>query len=102
VRGIPSLVTQLRPDLLFLDWQLTGFDSNATRQRILATLRVQDPALYIIALTNDDGMQSCLRLGAYAFINRAESPDHILATVHQAANRSSILRRDATLPERLQ
>ena len=86
VQSLPLLVSRLRPDLLFLDWQLPGFDTNSARQRIIAHLRSHQPTLSIIALTNDDRNQNCLRLGANALINRAEAPlpERIMATVQQA------------------
>lgn len=86
VQLLPTLVSRLRPDLLFLDWQLPGFDTNSVRQRMIALLRSRQPTLSIIALTNDDPNQNCLLLGANALINRAEAPlpERIMATVQQA------------------
>ena len=93
VQPLPMLVTRLRPDLLFLDWQLPGFDTNSARQRIITLLRTRQPNLSIIALTNDDQNQNCLRLGANALINRAEAPlpERIMATVQQALCQNRLL-----------
>ena len=90
VQSLPSLVAQLNPDLLFLDWQLPGLESNSKRQRVIRSLRARQPNLYIIALTDDDRTQTCLLLGANALINRAEAPvpENILATVKCALCRS--------------
>lgn len=87
IRTLPLFVNRLRPDLLFLDWQLPGLDIDSARQRLLDTMRAIVPHLYIIALTNDDNAKSCLWLGADAFVNKAEPPERILTVLRQVASR---------------
>ena len=87
IRALPLFVSRLRPDLLFLDWQLPGLEINSARQKFMDTLRAIDPNLYIVALTNDDNAVGSLLLGADAFVNKAEPPEQILAVLKQAANR---------------
>lgn len=82
--ALPPLVTRLRPDLLFLDWQLAGLDTNHARRQLLDTLRAIHPSMYIVALTNDDNTSSRQLLGADAYVNKAEPPERILAVLHRA------------------
>ena len=88
LRSLPALIARLHPDLLFLDWQLPGLDTNGARQHLTQVLRASDPQLYIIALTGDDKAQNSVLLGADAFVNRAESPDRILTTVRQVSRKA--------------
>ena len=88
-RSLALLVPRLQPELLFLDWQLPGLDTNSARHHLISRLREDDPRLFIIALTNDDKNAICLRFGADAFVNRAEPPDQLLAVVRQAKSRVS-------------
>ena len=83
---LPLFVARLRPDLLFLDWQLPGLTTNDARHQILDTVHAIDPELYIIALINDDNAEMCIFLGADAYISNAEPPEQILAVLRQAAN----------------
>jgi DNA-binding NarL/FixJ family response regulator len=83
--SLQSTIARVHPDLLFLDWQLPGLDTNGARQRMTQRLHVMHPELFIIALTDDDRTQSCLTLGADALVNRAEPPDRIVTTLRQAA-----------------
>ena len=81
---LTSLMARLRPDLLFLDWQLPGLSTNNMRQQLIQQMRATQPDLFIIALTTDDNAQSVLRWGVDASINKAEPPDQIIAVLHQA------------------
>lgn len=88
--SIPSLrklLGSVHPDLLFLDWQLPGLDTNGARQRLTEELRAHNPQLYIVALTDDNTPQNQPYTSADAVINRAESPDRLLATVRHAVAR---------------
>jgi DNA-binding NarL/FixJ family response regulator len=88
-RVLAQLMTKLRPDLLFLDWQLPGLNTNGSRQQLIQSMRAAQPDLFIIALTTDENAQSCLRWGVDASINKAEPPDRILAVVRQAMSKLS-------------
>ena len=67
-RALALLVPRLQPELLFLDWQLPGLDTNSARHHLITSLRKDDPRLFIIALTNDDKNPVCLRMGADAIV----------------------------------
>jgi DNA-binding NarL/FixJ family response regulator len=86
VHSLPLFVSRLRPDLLFLDWQLSGLEINSVRQKLMNTIRAIDPNLYIVALTNDERAISSNLLSADAFVNRAEPPERILTVLQQAAS----------------
>lgn len=92
IRTLPLIVSRLRPDLLFLDWQLPGLETYGGLQRFLTSMRAIVPHLYIIALTNDDNATSSLLLGADAFVNKAEPPERILTVLRRAASRMVNLR----------
>lgn len=83
-RSLQSIIERLQPDLLFFDWQLPGFDTSRARQRFISNLRETHPQLYIAALTNDDKVKSARQLGADAYVNMAEPPEHVLTIVQQA------------------
>lgn len=88
-RTLAHLMTILRPDLLFLDWKLPGLNTNGYRQQLLQSMRASQPDLFIIALTTDENDEYCRRWGVDASINKAESPDRILAVVRQAMSKLS-------------
>ena len=84
VEALLPLLRRLRPDLLFLDWQLPGADKAGVRQRLLNTLRAIHPSVYIVALTNDDSAFCRKKTpGADAYISRAEPPERLLSVVRQ-------------------
>jgi DNA-binding NarL/FixJ family response regulator len=91
---IKDLIKDLDPDLLFLDWQMPGLESNRARQQLINSVRAVDPDLYIVALTNDEYARSALSFGADAYVNKAESPEKIMSVVHGAAKKRQ--QRNAT------
>lgn len=91
IRALPLAIDRLRPDILFLDWQLPGLDTNSARQQLLDTLRSIHPRMYIVALTTDDTINSLQLLGADAYVNKAEPPERIVAVLRQAMRRMAAL-----------
>jgi DNA-binding NarL/FixJ family response regulator len=87
ISSLPLFVHHLHPDLLFLDWQLSGLDTNGKRRHLIDCLRAIEPNLYIVALTTDDDVTACLMAGADAVVNRAEPPEKALSVLRQAASR---------------
>ncbi len=92
--ALPRSISQLRPDLLFLDWQLPGLETHSARQFLLNKVRAIQPHLYIIALTNDltndhngdhSGSNRQPLLGADAYVSKAEPPERLLTVLRQAA-----------------
>jgi DNA-binding NarL/FixJ family response regulator len=84
---LPTFIRHLCPDLLFLDWQLSGLETNSKRRQLVDSLRAIEPNLYIIALTNDDNVTACLLAGADAVVNLAEPPEKVLSVLQRAASR---------------
>lgn len=65
-----------RPDLLLLDWQLSGIVDASARQRLLHQLRTIQPSLRIVALTTEPiSGQSALIHQVDAFVSKSEPPD---------------------------
>jgi DNA-binding NarL/FixJ family response regulator len=81
-----SSVQRLHPDLLLLDWEMTGLKSADARRQLLAAVRAAVPQVYIIALCGGEtAHRQRLINGADAFVSKAEPPEHLLAAVQQAA-----------------
>jgi DNA-binding NarL/FixJ family response regulator len=97
LRALPPTVNRLRPDLIFLDWQLPGIDTNGARRRLLDALRLLHPHLYIVALINDDNTTSSQLLGADAYVNKAEPPERIASVLRRAVCKMTA--RTGSMPE---
>jgi DNA-binding NarL/FixJ family response regulator len=84
--ALPRVIGQLRPDVLFLDWQLPGIEVNSARQFLLGKIRSIQPHLYVIALTNDyNGNSHQPVFGADAHVSKAEPPERLLTVLRQVA-----------------
>ena len=97
IRALPSMVNRLHPDLLFLDWQLPGLDTNSARQRLLDILHSIHPQMYIVALINDVNSNSRQLLGADAYVNKAEPPERVVTVLRRAMGTTTA--RTGTMPE---
>lgn len=85
-------VQRLHPDLVLLDWEMTGLKSAAARRQLLAAVRAAAPQVYIIALCSGETTYVQRRMnGADAFVSKAEPPEHLLAAVQQAATMHKML-----------
>ncbi|MEW5721283.1 MAG: response regulator transcription factor [Chloroflexota bacterium] len=74
--------TDLSPDVVLLDIQLTGPDGVA----VAAQLRKSAPQAKIIILTaydNDDYIQGALRAGAYAYLLKSSSGETVVEAIRQ-------------------
>jgi DNA-binding NarL/FixJ family response regulator len=75
-------VSESRPDVLLLDWDLTGLGSTSIMQRLLAIRR----NLRVIAMSGrTEGRAAALRQGVRAFICKCEAPDALLSALTHAA-----------------
>lgn len=80
-------VQLLHPDLVLLDWEMTGLKSADARRQLLAAVRAAAPQVYIIALCGGETAHGEQRMnGADAFVSKAEPPERLLAAVQQAAH----------------
>jgi sigma-B regulation protein RsbU (phosphoserine phosphatase) len=67
-----------RPDLLLLDWELPPSGGFA----VLRTLQAAWPQLVVFVLSGRPEVRSeALTAGATDFVSKADSPEHLLATI---------------------
>jgi two-component system response regulator DesR len=67
-----------RPDLLLLDWELPPGGGKV----VLRALRAARPGLIVVVLSGRPEVRSeALEAGATAFVSKADSPEHLLATI---------------------
>lgn len=84
VRDLMCQAEVMRPDLLLLDWELTGRESKKT----LCNLRRVCPGMSVIALSgNEEVRAAALNAGADAFVSKADPPDRLLAAIGEYWNR---------------
>lgn len=90
--NVDLLLASLRlldPDIILLDWEISGMKSLQARRTLLNALRSAAPNLYIIALCNSPVKNDQTMMGgADAFVSRADPPERLLAAVQQATHRS--------------
>jgi DNA-binding NarL/FixJ family response regulator len=100
-RDINSLIQAIKtnlPDLILLDWELPGFGAQGCHQRFIHFLHTKYPTLRIIALSVDSAVKAAsFAVGVDAFVNKAEPPDHLLATLRQI-NQTDLLLSQARPP----
>ena len=82
--------TELVPDVILLDIQLTGADGVA----VASQLRKEQPKSKIVILTaydNDDYVQGALRAGAYAYVLKKSSGETVVETIRQVHSGKRLL-----------
>jgi DNA-binding NarL/FixJ family response regulator len=73
-------VAALQPDLLLIDWELTG----ATGTALITMLRASAPGVRIIALSSrPEARLTALAAGADAFVSKGNPPDSLLSAIHR-------------------
>ncbi len=80
-----ALATEIRPDMVLVDWELIPIDSGNT----LIQLRAACPAAVVIVLISqlDPRQQAALSAGADAFISKGEMPERVADRLRAAAER---------------
>ena len=80
-----SNVSETKPDMLLVEWELIPTDSGST----LTQLRAVCPAAVVIVLISqlDARHQAALSAGADAFISKGEMPDRVAERLAAAALR---------------
>lgn len=69
-----------QPDLLLIDWELTG----ATGAALMTMLRAGAPGICIIALSSrPEARLAALAAGVDAFVSKGNPPDSLLAAIHR-------------------
>lgn len=80
-----TIMPQVAPDLLLLDWELPGLTKCGTYQSLLSWLYQQHPQLYLIVLSvKREHQRVALAAGAHAFVCKAEPPEQLLTAVRHA------------------
>ena len=82
--------TELVPDVILLDIQLTGADGVA----VASQLRKEQPKSKIVILTaydNDDYIQGALRAGAYAYVLKKSSGETVVETIRKVHSGKRLL-----------
>jgi DNA-binding NarL/FixJ family response regulator len=78
-----ELLTQFShhsPDLLLLDWELTGMPAAI----LLPRLRKAYPALKVISISgHDEFRHAALSAGSDSFVSKIESPEKLIALIHE-------------------
>jgi DNA-binding NarL/FixJ family response regulator len=82
-RELLSQTETMHPDLLLLDWELTGAAPDT-----VGRLRELCPRVYIIALSEkDQAREAALEAGVDVFVSEAEPPERLLAALREYWNR---------------
>jgi DNA-binding NarL/FixJ family response regulator len=82
-KGADTLLSQaltLQPDLILLEWELTGWPVD----KLLAALRALDLPVRVIVLSwRPESEQDALDAGAAGFVNKAGGPEQLVAALRR-------------------
>jgi DNA-binding NarL/FixJ family response regulator len=82
--GLLDWVKAACPDLVLLDWELPGLESDS----LLPTLRELCPGLKVIALSGrPEARRAALDAGVDAFVSKGDPPERLLAAVNDCCHR---------------
>lgn len=88
VADVPALLTETakkQPDLVLLDWELPGLQSNHAARAVLQALHTSCPNVHIIVLSGrPEAGRPALAAGAGSFVSKADPPERLLAALHNA------------------
>ena len=72
------------PDLVLLDWELPGLETDS----LLSALRARCPHLKVVALSGrPEARQAALDAGADAFVSKGDPPEWLLRTLRAVGAR---------------
>lgn len=84
IEALLALARSAGPDLILFDWDLPGREG----LDVLAALRADRPALWVIALGRREEMRgAAMAAGADAFVSKADPPQQLLAVIGACARR---------------
>lgn len=87
ILGVLELVARQRPDLVLLDWELTGRQS----ARALRDIRKAHPDAMVVALSGrPEARPKALAAGVNAFVSKGEPPERLLETLARCYERVAI------------
>lgn len=80
VQELFDLIQGTFPDILLLDWELPGLDSECVLQHIKRI----NPELSVIALSGRiEARQAAQLAGVAAFVSKGQPPEHLLDAIQQ-------------------
>jgi DNA-binding NarL/FixJ family response regulator len=83
-RDLLAQAQALRPDLILLEWELSGQQTGD----LLLALRALAPDVRVIVLSQaPEAKEPALKAGADAFVSKAEPPDQLLTALHRLMRR---------------
>lgn len=78
--GLLVLAREKQPDLVLLDWELPGLQS----EDLLSALRSFCPNVLVVALSGRlEARQASLHAGADAFVSKGDSPKSVLTVLQR-------------------
>ena len=84
VTGLLDWVKAACPDLVLLDWELPGLETDS----LLPTLRELCPHLAVIALSGrPEARRAALEAGVDAFVSKGDPPERLLKTLRAVGAR---------------
>lgn len=79
-----ELIADLQPEVLLLDWGLTGPGA----AEAFSTLRAVSPDLLVVALSGrPEARGAAMDAGADAFVSKGDPPEQLLATIEACRGR---------------
>ena len=70
------------PDVMLLDWELTGLRTNHQRRQLVKTVRASFPSIRIVALSSSPEYQEhMLAAGADLFVSKTKPLDSLLSLI---------------------
>jgi DNA-binding NarL/FixJ family response regulator len=79
-RNLLAEAQALRPDLILLEWELSGQPTGD----LLLALRALEPEVRVIVLSQaPEAEEAALTAGADAFVSKADPPDQLLAVLRR-------------------
>lgn len=82
--GLLDWVKATCPDLVLLDWELPGLETDS----LLSALRTCCPHLKVIALSvRPEARQAALEAGVDAFVSKGDPPEQLLVAVNDCCHR---------------
>jgi len=82
--GLLDWVKAVCPDLVLLDWELPGLETDS----LLSALRARCPHLKVIALSvRPEARRAALEAGVDAFVSKVDPPERLLAAVNDCCHK---------------
>ena len=87
--SLHSQVSDLLPDVVLLDWELTGLHSDPAgckAAQVIGCLHSEAPSTKVIVLScRAEARAEAIDAGAYAFVSKCDPADGLLAVLAEAA-----------------